>query len=211
MMWSSLVKRRSSLYLLIVISLILLSIFIHYSSKSIQSKKKSFGIEFPPPLLKNSTTEKTISTGTREPTKTLSENKSTRVCCFILTSPKSHLTRAKAVNNTWGPRCDRYFFISDPPDPKASKEQDEITKTLPIAPIVDITAGYQYLIQKTKSGFLYFYQHHFNDCEWFVKADDDTYLLVENLRTFLSNQDTTQPITFGYNFKVRVLILHLNC
>ncbi|CAF4167781.1 unnamed protein product, partial [Rotaria sordida] len=32
-----------------------------------------------------------------------------RICCLILTTPKYFLTRAKAVNETWAPRCDRYF------------------------------------------------------------------------------------------------------
>ena len=36
-----------------------------------------------------------------------------RICCLILTTPKYFSTRAKAVNATWGPRCDKYYFISE--------------------------------------------------------------------------------------------------
>lgn len=40
--------------------------------------------------------------------------------------------------------------------------------------------------------------------DWFLKADDDTYVIVENLRYFLSRQNTTNPVYFGHKFKRHV-------
>ena len=135
-----------------------------------------------------------------------SHTSSTRVLCLILTSPKNFLTRAKAVNDTWGPRCDRYFFITEYPEKNASPPQLKIAEQIPIAPIKNITPGYDHLTQKSTLAFLFAYENYFNDIDWFVKADDDTYLIVDHLKAFLSEQNTSEPVTFGYNFHVRILI-----
>ena len=127
---------------------------------------------------------------------------SPRICCLIVTAPQYLPTRAKAVNDTWGPRCDRYFFISELPRGNMTREQLQIADRLPIAPIPNITSGYGHLTQKSTLALLFVYEHHRNACDWFVKADDDTYLIVDHLKTFLSKQNTSEPVTYGYNFKV---------
>ena len=33
------------------------------------------------------------------------------------------------------------------------------------------------------------------------QADDDTYIIVENLRYFLSGENSSEPIFFGHNFQ----------
>jgi hypothetical protein len=127
---------------------------------------------------------------------------SSRVLCLILTSPKYFLTRTKAVNATWAPRCDRYFFVTEYPQNNMTSEEFNITKQIPIAPIRNIIAGYDHLTQKSTLAFLFAYENYFNDFDWFVKADDDTYLIVDHLKAFLSEQNSSEPVTFGYNFKV---------
>ena len=37
-----------------------------------------------------------------------------------------------------------------------------------------------------------------------AQADDDTYVIVENLRYFLSGENTSEPIFFGHHFKTIV-------
>jgi hypothetical protein len=141
----------------------------------------------------------------------LSENhgrrSSPRVLCLILTSPKNFLTRTKAVHETWAPRCDRYFFITENLQSNITSKEFNIQKQIPIAPIKNITAGYDHLTQKSTLAFLFAYENYFNDFDWFVKADDDTYLIVEHLKAFLSEQNSSEPVTFGYNFKV-IMIDH---
>ena len=129
---------------------------------------------------------------------------SPRVLCLILTSPKSLLTLAKAVNNTWAPRCTGYYFITEYDSNSLQQNQLEFARQLPIAPIENITTGYDHLTQKSTLAFLFAYENHFDDFDWFLKADDDTYVFVDHLQTFLSDKNTSDPITYGYNFKVTI-------
>ena len=119
-----------------------------------------------------------------------------RIYCLILTGVRYLETRAIAVNQTWAPRCDGYSFIC---------EYTNDTKGIPIAPIANITPGYKHLTQKSTLAFLYVYENFLNDYDWFVKADDDTYLFVENLKLFLKDKNPSDPVTFGYNFNVGIL------
>ncbi|CAF3933746.1 unnamed protein product [Adineta steineri] len=112
-----------------------------------------------------------------------------RVACFVLTTPKNFDSRTRAVNLTWGRRCDGLFFITEPSND---------TQGLPIAPIANITPGYEHLTQKVVLALQYAYEYHFNNFDWFVKADDDTYIFMENLKTFLSKQNTSEPVSFGW-------------
>lgn len=130
-----------------------------------------------------------------------------RICCIILSTPKYFTTRTKAIENTWAPRCDEHFYVSEPLEDDATEEVKNFAKTLPIAPISDILPGYDHLTQKSVYGLSYAYEQYNNVCDWYIKADDDTYLLMHNLRTFLSRENASMPITFGYNFKVNLMNL----
>jgi hypothetical protein len=121
-----------------------------------------------------------------------------RVFCFVLTAPKYFDTRARAVNSTWGRRCDGLFFIT---------ESSNDSQGLPIAPIANITPGYEHLTQKTVLALQYAYEYHFNNFDWFVKADDDTYIFMENLKAFLRQQNSFEPVSFGWISKVCIFII----
>ncbi|XP_070567005.1 glycoprotein-N-acetylgalactosamine 3-beta-galactosyltransferase 1-like [Ptychodera flava] len=61
---------------------------------------------------------------------------------------------------------------------------------------VKITEGRHFIWGKVKAAYKYIYEHHINDTDWFMKADGDTYVIVENLRKVLEQESTTQLMLF---------------
>uniref|UniRef100_A0A336LUQ1 Glycoprotein-N-acetylgalactosamine 3-beta-galactosyltransferase 1 n=1 Tax=Culicoides sonorensis TaxID=179676 RepID=A0A336LUQ1_CULSO len=119
-----------------------------------------------------------------------------KVLCWIMTNPKNHITKAKHVLNTWGKRCNKLLIMSSQYD-----DQLEVV-ALPVQ------EGRNNLWAKTKEAFKYIYQHHLDEADWFLKADDDTiiiplysYVVVENLRHMLYPYQPSYPIYFGCRFK----------
>ncbi|XP_028980283.1 glycoprotein-N-acetylgalactosamine 3-beta-galactosyltransferase 1 isoform X2 [Esox lucius] len=116
---------------------------------------------------------------------TLSQN--VRVLCWIMTGPRNLESRAKHIRATWAKRCNKILYMS-------SVETDFPTVGL------NVSEGRDQLYWKTIRAFQYIYQHHQNDYDWFLKADDDTFVVIENLRHILSKQDPKKPVYFGRRF-----------
>ncbi|XP_017472021.1 PREDICTED: glycoprotein-N-acetylgalactosamine 3-beta-galactosyltransferase 1 [Rhagoletis zephyria] len=115
-------------------------------------------------------------------------NTKVRVLCMVLTSPDQHASHARHVKATWGKRCTRLIFLSSQVDEK-----------LGAVSVVEREADtYDDLWNKTREGFRYVYERYYDDYDWFVKADDDTYMVMENLRYMLYAYYPQTPIYFGY-------------
>lgn len=115
--------------------------------------------------------------------------KDVRVLCWVMTGPQNHKSKAIHVKHTWGKRCNQVLFMSSQED-----------TSLPTVKL-DVSEGRDNLWAKTKQAFEYVYKNHLDDADWFLKADDDTYVIVENLRYLLMNKNTSDPVFFGHKFK----------
>ena len=115
--------------------------------------------------------------------------KKVRVLCWIMTAPENHKSKAMHVKATWGKRCTKLLFMS--------------TKSEPSLPAVGLKVkeGRDYLWGKTRAAFKYIYKNHLDEADWFLKADDDTYVIMENLRRLLSHYNSSSPIHFGRRFR----------
>lgn len=111
-----------------------------------------------------------------------------RLLCWVMTSPENLYSKAIHVKDTWGKRCDHLLFASDSYDPSF--------------PTINITvqSGTEHLVDKTIAAFDYIYKYYLHKADWFLKADDDTYIVVENLRYLLSRHDPQEPVFFGNHF-----------
>ena len=115
-----------------------------------------------------------------------------RVLCWIMTSPQNLDKKAQHVKSTWGKRCNILLFIS-------SVTNDSFP-TIGL----NVSEGREHLTAKTMLAFRYVYENYYDKADWFMKADDDTYVIVENLRYLLSGEDTNAPVYFGQHFTTLV-------
>lgn len=118
--------------------------------------------------------------------------KKVRVLCWIMTSPTNLDKKAIHVKKTWAKRCNIMLFIS-------SKNNASFP-----AIGLDVKEGREHLTSKTMQAFRYVYDHYKHKADWFMKADDDTYVILENLRYFLKDYNTRDPVFFGHHFKIIV-------
>ena len=115
-----------------------------------------------------------------------------RILCWIMTGPQNLDKKAVHVKKTWGKRCTKLIFFSS-----------VTNETFPTIGL-NISEGREHLTGKTMRAFKYVYDHFFDEADWFMKADDDTYFIMENLRYFLSSRDKMEPVYFGHHFKTIV-------
>lgn len=85
-----------------------------------------------------------------------------KVLCMVMTFPENHKTKALYIKKTWGKRCNKILFMSS--------KRDSVLKTI-VLPLNDTRT---LLWGKTKMSFQYAYENHFDDADWFLKADDDS-------------------------------------
>ncbi|XP_070963358.1 glycoprotein-N-acetylgalactosamine 3-beta-galactosyltransferase 1-B-like [Oncorhynchus clarkii lewisi] len=112
-----------------------------------------------------------------------------RILCWVMTGPSNLQTKARHVKATWSRHCNVVVFMSSVDDPDF--------------PTVGLGTGEgrDQLYWKTIRAFHYALEHHGNEADWFLKADDDTFVVVDNLRWVLSNHTPEEPLYFGKRFK----------
>ncbi|KAG8452554.1 hypothetical protein GDO86_004368 [Hymenochirus boettgeri] len=106
-----------------------------------------------------------------------------------MTGPLNLETKAIHVKNSWARHCNVVLFMSS--------TTNESFPTIGLG----TKEGRDQLYWKTIRAFQYVHKHYLNKADWFYKADDDTYVVMDNLRWMLSNYTPDQPIYFGSRFK----------
>ncbi|XP_073432886.1 glycoprotein-N-acetylgalactosamine 3-beta-galactosyltransferase 1-like isoform X2 [Dendrobates tinctorius] len=112
-----------------------------------------------------------------------------RILCWIMTGPKNLETKTIHIKYSWTRHCNIALFMS-------STTNDSFP-TIGL----DTKEGRDQLYWKTIRAFQYVHKNYIDQADWFFKADDDTYVVVENLRWMLSNYTSDQPVYFGKRFK----------
>lgn len=67
---------------------------------------------------------------------------------------------------------------------------------------VPVPEGRQHLTAKVRHALQYAFSTYNDSFDWILKCDDDTYVIVENLRHLLSYADPKKPGYLGFHMKV---------
>ena len=114
-------------------------------------------------------------------------NESLRIMCMIFTTPGNWETKAKAVRLTWAKRCSMHMFFYS----RTSAVH------LPNAFALDVPEGRDHLTAKTMTSLRLSFENYKQTVDWFLKADDDTYIIMENLKHLLAPLDPRKPHYVG--------------
>ncbi|CAI5452476.1 unnamed protein product [Caenorhabditis angaria] len=116
-----------------------------------------------------------------------------KLFCWVQTSKIYHDTRSLAINETWIHRCDHgQLFTSE------KFNDSRIPYSTVFAGIPD---DYYNLFFKSRFAFHYIHNHISADFDWYLKADDDTFVIVENLQKYLAHLNPDEPHYLGYVLK----------
>lgn len=122
-----------------------------------------------------------------------------KILCWVMTiDRRENLEKSKAVVETWGKRCDKLLLVRNGTKLELSSSPDKVESVLTLPIKHESRKG---LWLKVQQAFKFIYKQYLNDYDWFLKTDDDTYVLVENLRDFLSKHSANERAHFGYRFK----------
>ena len=148
------------------------------------------------------------SQSTKNESSSCSENKRKfSIFCLILTTAENLPTKANAVYRTWARECDSYKFIV-----KIEELNFENTENMNgrietrhggiqlLQPAGWNRESYANLTDKVYSAIADVYQRYPN-FDWYLKADDDTFVFMQNLKEFLSDKNPCDKVTYGYNIK----------
>lgn len=97
-------------------------------------------------------------------------------------------TKVAAVNKTWASRCDKHFYVIC-----SKMERHDFLN-------IDVPDDRNHLIHKIQAAYRLVYEKYIDDFDYVLKADDDTYIVVENLKYLLWHYNANEPGYLGYHF-----------
>ena len=136
------------------------------------------------------------------------EKKSPTIFCLIITNIRNLDSRTQMIYDSWAYKCDDYRFITLIPGKNKSEllEENFKEKFKLLKPEGLIIDRYNLLTFKVFRMFIDAYKYY-NKYDWYLKADDDTFIFYDNLKLFLSDKNPNLPITFGRDFQMAGYLL----
>ena len=115
-----------------------------------------------------------------------SGNTQPRILCLVYTVEHRHVN-LRAVADTWGRKCDGFIGISNVTDHSIGA----------VAIPHHGDEHYKNMWQKLRSTWKYAYDNFRDEYDYFYACGDDTYVVMDNFRTFLESE-TVQKLKNGF-------------
>jgi hypothetical protein len=108
------------------------------------------------------------------------------IFCFVLSSNDRHLTSSRSIIYSWGKRCDRFYFVTRLQNTSVQLmmlENFENITNITSATITHHTFDVLTYLEKEYSFRIY---------HWFLRASDDSYVIIPNLRRLITQLNMKQ-------------------
>ncbi len=120
-----------------------------------------------------------------------------KILIAVVTTEKYLLTRAQAIHDTWaqdmGFNNQLYFFVGEDCDISHHGLQH-----LPIIKVSGVRDNVYPPQEKVFSVLAYIYQRFGEEYRWFIRADDDVYIRVQEVETMLDALDWREKMYIGH-------------
>jgi glycoprotein-N-acetylgalactosamine 3-beta-galactosyltransferase len=127
---------------------------------------------------------------------------------MIITTENVLNTHSLKMYKLWVNECDDHVFVSIIPkkyhttgNPRPILIEDEFKVLQPPGFESD---SYRNLTHKVYLSFKHLYKTEKDPFDWYLKADVDTFVFIDNLREFVKDKNALHPVTYGYNYKTVV-------
>ena len=121
-----------------------------------------------------------------------------RILCMVVTCPENYHSKAVHLAATWGSHCSSLVFLSDKLTTTDRPDHLNIEELPGVA-------GREDLWYKVRDGIVAVYHKYREEFDFLLKADDDTFIVVDNLRHLLSHQEK-EEFVLGHVQKDRGVI-----
>uniref|UniRef100_A0A914QTU1 N-acetylgalactosaminide beta-1,3-galactosyltransferase n=1 Tax=Panagrolaimus davidi TaxID=227884 RepID=A0A914QTU1_9BILA len=95
-----------------------------------------------------------------------------------------------ALEQTWLPNCDAHHYYSNSAEGMEKLPVHELFNFLPIS--------YWKLFWKSRLALYYTYTNVSQDFDWYLKSDDDSYFIIDRLKSYLKTFNPNIPHLIGY-------------
>nr|CCA20921.1 glycoproteinNacetylgalactosamine 3betagalactosyltransferase putative [Albugo laibachii Nc14] len=128
---------------------------------------------------------------------TSSDTKKARILCWVNTHHKNHETRIDPIKRTWGKKCDKILFMSD--------QEDTVYRTVRVHAPPFHKMSWQKHREAVRTIVREIDEDEF---DWIYKCDDDTFVIMENLRRILLSPrikaiEPTTPLLLGHRMTLQ--------